>query len=206
MQSRRCDGLLPKNARQLVGARVNWSPSIHRSKQEGVRPKDAPRESDGHPFHKKTANLADAAGNCRPGVQNRRAFIRANGHPSKKRRRRRDAARRRPASVQTKNWQLSRPEGLLPSARPKQPGRPPKNGAGRTRRAPEKTQRESAEKQKIPRWTPGKYYDEATTRKARIGGHATGMAHKREGPKLGRPTTEKAHRREGPQPARSKTE
>ena len=146
MQPRRRDGLLLKNAGQLVGVRVNWCPSIHPSKQDGVRPKDTPRASDGHPFHKKTANLADATGNCRPGVQNRRAFIRANGRPSKKWRRRRDAARRRPASVQNKNWQLSRPEVLLPPARPKQPGRPPKNGAGRTRRAPEKTQRESAEK------------------------------------------------------------
>ena len=110
------------------------------------------------------------------------------------------------------NWQLSQRSGQQPSARPEQTGRPPKNGAGRARRAVEKTQRESTKKgdpdRRLENMTTGKltgpgWPGRAGRRgKADDGGHGTGMAHELGGPQLGRPTTGGAHDRDSPQPGR----
>ena len=164
-------------------------------------------------------------GTGHPPAQDGRAYIQENGHPSRNWRRI-GQRRGKTTGVRSKKiWQLSQRSGQQPFARPEQTGRPPKNGIGRARRAVEKTQRESAKKgdpdRRLENMTTEQQPGRPTTEITVPGWPTNGMAHKREGPQLGRtetggghdrespqprrPTTGKAHRRGGTQPGRPKT-
>ena len=164
-------------------------------------------------------------GTCHPPAQDIRAYIQENGRPS--RNWRRIGQRRGKATgVHSKQiWQLSQRSGKQPSARPERTGRPPKNGAGRARRAVEMTQRESTKKgdpdRRLENMTTEQQPGRPTTEYTEPGWPQTGWttnveAHNWEGPKPrgardrdspqpGGPTTGKAHRRGGTQQGRPKT-